>query len=105
MGKCRAELSGVDVMFEAAEMMTSIAMNGGRGDTPSTANSDGPEQHAFDAWGNSEPPNMIMNARSREEFVLGVAGSGSDVRWVLIWLPKVKPPHGLQLASATLRTV
>jgi uncharacterized protein YkwD len=42
------------------------------------------EQDALDAWENSRPHNTMMNAGSLEEFGLGVAGSGGDVRWVLI---------------------
>lgn len=42
------------------------------------------EQAALDAWENSPAHNRMMNAQSLEEFGLGVSGTGSDTRWVLV---------------------
>jgi uncharacterized protein YkwD len=42
------------------------------------------EAEALEAWENSAPHDLMMNAESLEEFGLGVAGTGSDIRWVLV---------------------
>lgn len=42
------------------------------------------EQAALEAWQNSPDHDRMMNAQSLEEFGLGVSGTGSDTRWVLV---------------------
>lgn len=42
------------------------------------------EAAALLAWENSVAHDLMMNAESLEEFGLGVAGTGSNIRWVLV---------------------
>jgi uncharacterized protein YkwD len=42
------------------------------------------DQQALDAWINSPPHNALLNASTLNDFALGVAGSGSKIRWVLL---------------------
>ena len=42
------------------------------------------DREALDAWINSPTHNALLNADSLDDFALGVAGRGSDTRWVLL---------------------
>lgn len=42
------------------------------------------EDAALTAWENSPQHDAMMNATTLEEFGLGVSGSGSGIRWVLV---------------------
>lgn len=42
------------------------------------------EEAVLQAWIDSPLHNDVLNANNLEEFALGVAGSGSDLRWVLL---------------------
>jgi uncharacterized protein YkwD len=42
------------------------------------------DQEALDAWINSPDHNALLNASTLSDFALGVAGVGSNTRWVLL---------------------
>lgn len=42
------------------------------------------QEAALQEWENSPPHDAMMNATSLEEFGLGIAGTGSGTRWVLV---------------------
>lgn len=42
------------------------------------------EEAALDAWINSPDHNALLGATNMEDFALGVAGTGSQTRWVLL---------------------
>lgn len=48
------------------------------------AGRDESEQAALETWQNSPSHNDMMNATTLEEFGLGVSGTGSGTRWVLV---------------------
>jgi len=49
------------------------------------------DQEALDAWINSPDHNRLLNADSLEDFALGVAGVGSQTRWVLLMATERNP--------------